>query len=34
METDKQDPAPGLNLWLWVVGVLVLAFVMLGYIGV
>lgn len=34
METGKQDPAPGLSLWLWVVGVLVFAFILLGYIGV
>ncbi len=30
----EQAPASGLNLWIWVAGVLAFAFALLGYIGV
>ncbi len=33
MESDEQEPAPGLSLWVWVGGVLALVAVLLWTIG-
>lgn len=33
MELDENEPAPGLNLWIWVGGVLAFAAALLWYIG-